>query len=108
MYSDRDINIIKEIVVAAVPDVAGIFLFGSHARGTARETSDIDIAILLERDLDWRERHSVLNRLYGDTARLGYNVDFLLKRADVFRRDSALPTISRVISREGRLLWTKN
>lgn len=108
MYSDHDIDIIRDIVIAAVPGVAGIFLFGSHARGTAREASDIDIAILLERDLDWRERHTVLNRLYSDTARRGYNVDFLLKRADAFRRDSLLPTISRVISREGRLLWTKN
>ena len=37
-------------------------LFGSYAKGTAREQSDI--AILLEHELGWRERNSILNRLY--------------------------------------------
>jgi predicted nucleotidyltransferase len=108
MYSASDFETIKDIVIAAVPSVESIFLFGSYAKGTAREQSDIDIAVLLEQELGWRERNSILNRLYGDTAQKGYNVDFLLKRADKFRDDSSLPTMSRVILREGRLLWTKN
>jgi predicted nucleotidyltransferase len=108
MYSSSDFETIKDIVIAAVPSVESIFLFGSYAKGTAREQSDIDIAVLLEQELGWRERNSILNRLYGDAAQKGYNVDFLLKRADKFRDDSSLPTMSRVILREGRLLWTKN
>ena len=108
MYSSSDFEKIKDIVIAAVPSVESIFPFGSYAKGTAREQSDIDIAILLDHELGWRERSSILNRLYGDAAQKGYNVDFLLKRADKFRDDSSLPTMSRVILREGRLLWTKN
>ena len=108
MYSSSDFEEIKEIVISAVPSVESIFLFGSYARGTAREQSDIDVAILLTRDLEWRERNSVLNRLYGAAAKKGYNVDFLLKGADKFREDRLLPTMSRVIQREGRLLWTKS
>jgi predicted nucleotidyltransferase len=83
-------------------------LFGSYTKGTAREQSDIDIAILLEHELGWRERNGILNRLYSDTAQKGYNVDFLLKRADKFHDEASLPTMSRVILREGMLLWTKN
>ena len=108
MYSANDFETIKNIVIAAVPSVASIFLFGSYAKGTAREQSDIDIAVLLEDEPGWRERNSILNRLYGDTATKGYNVDFLLKRVDKFNDDSSLPTMSRIILREGRLLWTKN
>jgi predicted nucleotidyltransferase len=108
MYSASDFETIKDIVISAVPSVRSIFLFGSYAKGTAREQSDIDIAVLLEHDMGWRERNNILNKLYGDTSQKGYSVDFLLKRADKFLNDSTLPTISRVILREGRLLWTKN
>lgn len=108
MYTSSDIEDIKEIVISAVPTVESIFLFGSYAKGTAREQSDIDVAIMLNQELGWRERNRILNRLYGAVAQKGYNVDFLFKRVDKFQEESLLPTMSRVIRREGRLLWTKS
>lgn len=108
MYTSSDIEDIKEIVISAVPTVESIFLFGSYAKGTAREQSDIDVAIMLNQELGWRERNRILNRLYGAVAQKGYNVDFLFKRADKFQEESLLPTMSRVIRREGRLLWTRS
>lgn len=33
--------------VEAIPDVLALYLFGSHSRGTAREHSDLDLALLL-------------------------------------------------------------
>ncbi|MDD2501578.1 MAG: nucleotidyltransferase domain-containing protein [Geobacter sp.] len=108
MFVQNDFEQIKNIVVSTVPTAKSIFLFGSYAKGTAQEQSDIDIAILLEQDLHWRERNDLLNRLYSDTAQKGYNVDFLLKSAEKFRAESELPTLARVILREGRLLWTKS
>lgn len=108
MYSSGDFEIIKDMVISSMPLAKSIYLFGSYAKGTAREQSDIDIAILLEQDLHWRERNALLNRLYCDMAQKGYNVDLVLKRADKFRTESELPTLSRVILREGRLLWTSS
>lgn len=108
MHGQTDFQAIKNLVIETVPTVKSIFLFGSYAKGTAQEQSDIDIAILLEKDLQWRERNALLNRLYKDTSQRGYNVDFLLKSADKFRAESELPTLARVILREGRLLWTKS
>ncbi len=108
MYSSADFEIIKDAVVSAVPIAESVYLFGSYAKGTAREQSDIDIAILLEHDLHWRDRNTLLNRLYSDMSQRGYNVDFVLKKSDKFLAESTLPTLSRVILREGKLLWTNN
>lgn len=82
-----------------------VYLFGSYAKGTAQEGSDIDIAILLKRGLQWRERNALLNHLYSGMAQKGYNVDFVIKEADRFCAESELPTLSRVILREGKVLW---
>ena len=105
MYTSVEIDEIKDMVIAEVPRAERIYLFGSYARGTAREQSDLDIAVLMDADLNWRDRNDMLNRLYNGTAQKGYNVDFLLKRADLFFAESELPTLSRVILREGKLLW---
>lgn len=108
MYSSADFEIIKDMVVSSIPQATSVYLFGSYAKGTAREQSDIDIAVLLDQDFHWRERNALLNRLYRDMAHIGYNVDFVLKRTDKFLSESTLPTLSRVILREGKLLWTNN
>ena len=45
-------------------DVKSIILFGSHARGTAHEHSDIDVAVILDRlDDDWLTSAAKLHRL---------------------------------------------
>jgi predicted nucleotidyltransferase len=108
MYSTADFEIIKNVVISSVPSAESVYLFGSYAKGTAQEQSDIDIAILLEHDLHWRERNAILNRLYSDMSQRGYNVDFVMKKSDKFLSESKLPTLSRVILREGKLLWTHN
>lgn len=36
---------------AAKPEVVAVYLFGSYARGREKELSDIDLGILLERDV---------------------------------------------------------
>ncbi len=40
---------------AGDPRVLAVFLFGSQADGTANARSDIDLAVLFERDLDLKE-----------------------------------------------------
>jgi predicted nucleotidyltransferase len=43
----RDLDEVRRIVLDALgAQPARVFLFGSHARGEARPTSDIDVAIL--------------------------------------------------------------
>lgn len=52
------------------PDVIVAYLFGSRARGTARPTSDIDVAVLLNADADTHWRRLELGARLGDTVDL--------------------------------------
>jgi len=48
-------------------DVRQVILFGSHARGTAREHSDIDVAVIMDTPVDdWLEASTQLFRLRRD------------------------------------------
>lgn len=38
------------------PEVVGAVLFGSHVHGTANESSDVDVHIVLSNETPWRER----------------------------------------------------
>ena len=108
MYSDSDLNNIKELIIQNIPIVTDVILFGSYANGSAHEMSDIDILILLDKDIDWRDRHKILNKIYKESSSYGYHIDYLLKTKVNYEKDRNLPTLSRVIDREGKVLWTKN
>ncbi len=107
MYTSKDISNLTDIVLRQVNDVVRIYLFGSYAQGTARDDSDIDIAVLLKKMPDWRERKKILNHVYNETGAHNYNVDFIIKSEESFESEKKLPTLSRVIEREGKLLWIK-
>ncbi|OGU10289.1 MAG: hypothetical protein A2X61_15180 [Ignavibacteria bacterium GWB2_35_12] len=62
MIDEKANIIISEIcdeLKSIYPDFRGIYLFGSHARGEANDDSDIDLAILFDREIDWRFKDSV-------------------------------------------------
>jgi predicted nucleotidyltransferase len=107
MYSDKDINDIVSLVLNRVPRSRAIYLFGSYARGMARSDSDIDIAILTDEPLERAQKLETLGGLWHDAAAKGYSIDFILKPAQDFEDEKSLPTMSRVISQEGKILWQK-
>ena len=61
MELEHKSNIIK-IITAFYPD-AKIYLFGSYARGTAKQGSDIDIAIDVGKRLNLHEHQFLWNLL---------------------------------------------
>jgi len=52
-----DINIIKTVKeyikeISKKYDIKSVYLFGSYAKGTNTEDSDIDVAVILKNDMD--------------------------------------------------------
>jgi len=45
-------------------DIDDVILFGSQANGTAREDSDYDVLIILNRDYNWEYQDKITSVLY--------------------------------------------
>jgi predicted nucleotidyltransferase len=70
----------QELIRVKLP-IAGIYLFGSYAKGTQKEQSDIDIAIFWDKD--------TLNRLEADVQllKLTRNIDLRIEPHSFCRED---------------------
>ncbi|MCL2433430.1 MAG: nucleotidyltransferase domain-containing protein [Clostridia bacterium] len=101
---DNDLDIIKESVLQAIPAEA-IYLFGSHAYGTPREDSDIDIYVVVP------DGTTELSELYADIMGLirknkgRLDLDLLMGCSSVFNRRKNGPTLERVIAQRGAVLY---
>lgn len=89
--------------VGAIPGIEAVVLFGSRARGTARETSDWDIAIL-SHATPGDERAAT--RLFDELERVN---PIVIQQASIEEHCNEGLRIESVIARQGRLLagdWT--
>ncbi len=86
---------IKEIIekLKQNKNVLSIYLFGSRAKGTARENSDFDIAVILDKD-DFESRMKV-----EELQREGIDIVILNKANPLF-------ILSAI--KEGKLLFERN
>jgi predicted nucleotidyltransferase len=83
-------------------EVLAIFIFGSLAKGQARESSDVDIAVYVEPDA---VPQSAL------TLRLGYIVELeraIGKRVDLVLLNQAPPLLRHQVFRHGRLVFERD
>ena len=102
MISDELTHNIKERLVDGFhPD--RIILFGSQARDTADERSDVDILVVCS--FTGKRRHLMLemDRALGG---LDYAFDVLILTPEEFQRDSLIPgTVGRYANKEGKVLY---
>ena len=75
-------------------EVQAIYLFGSHAKGSARPTSDIDICVITNKDIP----RSAKEEIMSNSSR---NIDVPLFW-------DLPPTIRFRVFQEGKLLYTKD
>jgi predicted nucleotidyltransferase len=102
MISDEILQKIKERLVNAFHPQR-IILFGSQARETADDRSDVDILVICSFEGKRRQLMLEMDRALGN---LEYAVDILVSTPDEFRRDRLIPgTVSRYADKEGKVLY---
>ena len=106
MYKKRDINRINEIILSTFKNIEKLILFGSYANGTAKEDSDIDFAIITQKRLKRIKKLQVLNQLWSNLAKEGYEVDLILKALENFESEKKIiGSLSYSVQKNGRILW---
>ncbi len=76
------------------PFVSAVYLFGSHAKGTARPYSDVDLCVVAERPLSLPEKGALMA--------------CASKKVDVRIFSDLPPRIRFSVLREGRLLYCRS
>lgn len=97
--------IVEKIVQGVAPQ--RIILFGSHARGEAASTSDLDLFIVQDSTMSNREmRRQIEFLLWGRR----FGVDLLVRRPEEVEKNVAdgNPFYTRHILREGRVLYEQS
>lgn len=102
MIDQEVIDAIRDRLVGAFhPDK--IILFGSQARGTADDRSDVDILVVCPFQGERRRLMLDMDRALGD---LRYAFDVLVLRPEEFQRDRRIPgTVGRYAHLEGKVLY---
>ena len=100
----KELDLIKESILQVVPAEA-IYLFGSHAYGTPREDSDIDIYVVIP-----DEYYDELTKMAGNIAEYLYkysifNTDFLWVKESKFLKYKNFSLFEQTICNKGILLY---
>lgn len=90
-------------VLAALPEVRRIVLFGSYARGRRDLLTDLDILVVMETPLDFPARSALLyEKLF-----LPVDCDILVYTPEEFERLKDQPFLRRVLE-EGKVLYERD
>ena len=84
-----------------------IILFGSYARGTADDYSDVDFMVITEA-AKRANRHKMMAQMDGALRGLRIAKDIIVLTPAEFEEDKEIPgTTARYVSQEGRLLYER-
>ena len=104
-----DIKILDELVdgILAImkPSVVSIILYGSVARGTNTEESDVDVAILVKNEMD----AEMEDKLYDFVVDMNLKYDKVFSVIDInydtFRMWEGVTPFYQNVTKEGIVLW---
>lgn len=103
MLDETSIQNAARRVGVAASNPARVILFGSYARGSADEASDLDLLVIEEKLDDKASEYLRLRDALGD---MPTSVDLLLlSRHDFERRSQVKGTVPHRASKEGRVLY---
>jgi predicted nucleotidyltransferase len=100
---ERTKEIVDRIVEAVHPH--RIYLFGSRAKGTAREDSDIDLLIIADMEGPRHKRSLSIHRLFPMR---DFGMDVFVFKLEEFERQKVLAnSISSIVSKEGKIIYER-
>jgi uncharacterized protein len=103
LTSEKIKQAVDLVVKAANPEQ--VILFGSYARGTANDESDIDLCVIKK---ELQDRRSEAVRLRRVISPLRIPVDIIVHSTMTFNEWAAVPgTIMNVILSEGKVVYEK-
>lgn len=79
-----------------------IYIFGSYARGTPHHFSDLDIAVIFEKNEDVIKGKKIILR---SKLFLDYSVDILFYSIDDFIKKAQTGGVCSLISSEGKIIY---
>ena len=84
-----------------------IILFGSYARGTADDHSDVDFMVITEAAKK-RNRHKMMAEMDGVLQGLRIAKDIIVLTSAEFEEEKEIPgTTARYVSKEGKVLYDR-
>lgn len=102
MIEQAVIRKVVDVLRSARPD-ATIILFGSHARGDAREHSDLDLLVV---EAKVKARRREMNYLSDLLRPLRIPADILVTSRAIYKEWSRIPgTVIYAAAREGKVLY---
>ena len=104
MVTETDIQRVATRIGEAI-NAERVILFGSHARGEAREGSDVDLLIIARSSLPSFKRSRQLYRL---SRPYPFPMDLIVCTPDEIREDLCTPvSFVAAVMREGKILYER-
>ena len=99
---ETKIKKIAEIIVKSTHPKK-IYLFGSHAKGTARPESDLDLLIIADMPGPKNKRNLAVRRLFPNR---DFSLDVFVYHEDEFNEEVDIAnTLATAVVREGKLIY---
>lgn len=102
MINQQTIEQIK-VILRSEKELEQIILFGSQARGSAGEKSDIDLLLIIK---NIQNRFELMRRLRRKLLSIPYDFDVLTVTPEEYNRDRQIcGTIARYASQDGYVIY---
>ena len=72
---EKFIDEVKNIIFNTFEDFKGIYFFGSRTGENWSEESDLDLMFVFNRDLTWKEKKAIMNKVFETEIKYDYLID---------------------------------